>query len=95
LGQVSDIVDGILFLESSPFITGEILTSTAARAPATDQASGGRLGRAHPIAGTVAPRHGKHELADGLAGEQLGQDIGTARTTSSTMSSRETSRRAS
>jgi len=25
LGQVSDIVDGILFLESSPFITGEIL----------------------------------------------------------------------
>jgi NAD(P)-dependent dehydrogenase (short-subunit alcohol dehydrogenase family) len=25
VGQVSDIVDGILFLESSPFITGEIL----------------------------------------------------------------------
>jgi hypothetical protein len=25
LGQVSDIVDGILFLESSPFITSEIL----------------------------------------------------------------------
>jgi NAD(P)-dependent dehydrogenase (short-subunit alcohol dehydrogenase family) len=25
LGQVSDIVHGILFLESSPFITGEIL----------------------------------------------------------------------
>jgi len=25
LGQVSDIVDGILFLELSPFITGEIL----------------------------------------------------------------------
>ena len=25
LGQVSDILDGILFLESSPFITGEIL----------------------------------------------------------------------
>ena len=25
LGQVSDIVDGILFLESSPFVTGEIL----------------------------------------------------------------------
>jgi Enoyl-(Acyl carrier protein) reductase len=25
MGQVSDIVDGILFLESSPFITGEIL----------------------------------------------------------------------
>ncbi len=25
VGQVRDIVDGILFLESSPFITGEIL----------------------------------------------------------------------
>ena len=25
VGQVSDIVDGILFLESSPFITGEVL----------------------------------------------------------------------
>jgi len=25
IGQISDIVDGILFLESSPFITGEIL----------------------------------------------------------------------
>jgi len=25
VGQISDIVDGILFLESSPFITGEIL----------------------------------------------------------------------
>ena len=25
VGQVSDIVDGILFLEASPFITGEIL----------------------------------------------------------------------
>ena len=25
VGQVSDIVGGILFLESSPFITGEIL----------------------------------------------------------------------
>jgi NAD(P)-dependent dehydrogenase (short-subunit alcohol dehydrogenase family) len=25
VGQVSDIVDGILFLESSPFVTGEIL----------------------------------------------------------------------
>jgi len=25
VGQVSDIVDGILYLESAPFITGEIL----------------------------------------------------------------------
>jgi NAD(P)-dependent dehydrogenase (short-subunit alcohol dehydrogenase family) len=25
VGQVSDIVDGILFLESAPYITGEIL----------------------------------------------------------------------
>ena len=25
VGQVSDIVDGVLFLESSPYITGEIL----------------------------------------------------------------------
>ena len=25
VGQVSDIVDGILFLEASPFVTGEIL----------------------------------------------------------------------
>ena len=25
VGQVSDIIDGILFLESAPFITGEIL----------------------------------------------------------------------
>jgi NAD(P)-dependent dehydrogenase (short-subunit alcohol dehydrogenase family) len=25
VGQVSDIVNGILFLESAPFITGEIL----------------------------------------------------------------------
>ena len=24
-GQVSDVVDGVLFLESSPYITGEIL----------------------------------------------------------------------
>ena len=25
IGQVSDVVDGVLFLESSPYITGEIL----------------------------------------------------------------------
>lgn len=25
VGQVSDVVDGILFLEKSPYITGEIL----------------------------------------------------------------------
>ena len=25
MGQISDVVDGVLFLESSPFITGEIL----------------------------------------------------------------------
>jgi NAD(P)-dependent dehydrogenase (short-subunit alcohol dehydrogenase family) len=25
IGEVSDVVDGVLFLESSPFITGEIL----------------------------------------------------------------------
>ena len=25
VGQISDVVDGILFLESSPYITGEIL----------------------------------------------------------------------
>jgi NAD(P)-dependent dehydrogenase (short-subunit alcohol dehydrogenase family) len=25
IGQISDVVDGVLFLESSPFITGEIL----------------------------------------------------------------------
>jgi NAD(P)-dependent dehydrogenase (short-subunit alcohol dehydrogenase family) len=25
VGQISDVVDGILFLESSPFVTGEIL----------------------------------------------------------------------
>ena len=25
VGQVSDVVEGILFLESSPYITGEIL----------------------------------------------------------------------
>jgi NAD(P)-dependent dehydrogenase (short-subunit alcohol dehydrogenase family) len=25
VGQISDVVDGILFLESSPFSTGEIL----------------------------------------------------------------------
>ena len=25
VGQVSDVVDGILFLEASPFVTGEIL----------------------------------------------------------------------
>ena len=86
---------GHIFLESSPFITAKSCTSTAARAPATDQASGERPGRTRPIAGTVAPRHGKHELADVLDGEQLGQDIGKARTPSSTMSSRETSRRAS
>ena len=24
-GQISDVVDGVLFLESSPYITGEIL----------------------------------------------------------------------
>jgi NAD(P)-dependent dehydrogenase (short-subunit alcohol dehydrogenase family) len=25
VGQVSDVVDGVLFLESSPYITGEVL----------------------------------------------------------------------
>jgi NAD(P)-dependent dehydrogenase (short-subunit alcohol dehydrogenase family) len=25
VGQVSDVVDGVLFLESSPYVTGEIL----------------------------------------------------------------------
>jgi len=34
VGQVSDVVDGILFLESSPYITGESCTLTAARSRA-------------------------------------------------------------
>jgi len=34
--QVSDVIDDILFLESSPYITGEICTSTAARSPAPE-----------------------------------------------------------
>jgi NAD(P)-dependent dehydrogenase (short-subunit alcohol dehydrogenase family) len=25
VGQVSDVVDGILYLESAPFVTGEVL----------------------------------------------------------------------
>ena len=39
VGQVSDVVDGVLFLESSPFITGEILHidgGQIARSPATE-----------------------------------------------------------
>jgi NAD(P)-dependent dehydrogenase (short-subunit alcohol dehydrogenase family) len=32
VGQVSDIVDGVLFLESSPFITGEVLHIDGGRA---------------------------------------------------------------
>jgi NAD(P)-dependent dehydrogenase (short-subunit alcohol dehydrogenase family) len=36
-GQVSDVVDGILFLEASPYITGRSCTSTVARSPGTDR----------------------------------------------------------
>jgi hypothetical protein len=32
LGQISDVVDGVLFLESSPGITGEILHIGGGRA---------------------------------------------------------------
>jgi NAD(P)-dependent dehydrogenase (short-subunit alcohol dehydrogenase family) len=35
-GQISDVVAGILFLESSPFITGEILHIDGARSAGSD-----------------------------------------------------------
>ena len=34
--QVSDVVDGVLFLEASARVTGRSSTSIAARSPATD-----------------------------------------------------------
>ena len=37
VGQISDIVDGILFLESSPFITGEILHIDGGQTPVIDR----------------------------------------------------------
>ncbi len=36
VGQVSDVVDGILYLESAPFVTGEILHIDGARSRAAD-----------------------------------------------------------
>jgi NAD(P)-dependent dehydrogenase (short-subunit alcohol dehydrogenase family) len=36
MGEISDVVDAILYLESAHFVTGEIFTSMAARAPATE-----------------------------------------------------------
>ena len=35
MGPISDVVDGVLFLEASPFITARSCTSTAARSPVT------------------------------------------------------------
>jgi Enoyl-(Acyl carrier protein) reductase len=49
VGQVSDIVDGILYLESSPFVTGEILHIDGARSPATDFAPIRRLTAHQPL----------------------------------------------
>src|SRR5215475_177591 len=43
MGEMRDIVDAVLYLESAGFVTGEIPTSTADRAPAT------RKGPAMPI----------------------------------------------
>ena len=40
VGQVSDIVDGLLYLESSPFVTGEILHIDGGQTAATDPAGG-------------------------------------------------------
>jgi NAD(P)-dependent dehydrogenase (short-subunit alcohol dehydrogenase family) len=36
MGEISDIVEAILYLEGAGFVTGEILPSTAARVPAID-----------------------------------------------------------
>jgi NAD(P)-dependent dehydrogenase (short-subunit alcohol dehydrogenase family) len=39
MGELSDIVDAVAYLENAPFVTGEILTSTAATAPAVELGS--------------------------------------------------------
>jgi hypothetical protein len=36
VGEVEDVVGGVLYLESAPFVTGRSCTSTAARAPDTE-----------------------------------------------------------
>jgi hypothetical protein len=36
MGEISDIVEAVLYLESASFVTGEILQSKAARVPAID-----------------------------------------------------------
>ena len=36
IGEISDIVDGILYLERAPFVTGEILHIDGGRAVDTD-----------------------------------------------------------
>ena len=66
VGQVSDVVDGILFLEVSPYITGETCTSTAARSPAIDQ----RLARPTGRPDRCSPGRPGHDER-GLAGRRL------------------------
>jgi hypothetical protein len=36
MGEFSDVVDAITYLETAGFVTGEFCTSTAARAPVAD-----------------------------------------------------------
>ena len=66
VGQVSDVVDGVLFLESSPYITGEVLHIDGGQIVGR---CGPRLGRLVPgrgTAGNTGPgyrRTGRRDLA--------------------------------
>jgi NAD(P)-dependent dehydrogenase (short-subunit alcohol dehydrogenase family) len=45
MGEISDIVEGVLYLESAGFVTGEILHVDVAKAPAIDDSWGGLRSR--------------------------------------------------
>src|SRR6202043_1699925 len=53
VGEISDVVDGILYLEAATFATGEILTSTAARSLDIDEHASHTRGE-HRVSTTVA-----------------------------------------
>ena len=62
-GQVGDVVDGVLFLESSPFITGEILHidggQSAGWSASQDPGAGARAGAGHPAPEAGPGRRGR------------------------------------
>ena len=62
LGEVSDVVDGILYLERATFVTGRSCTSTAANRPATDADGAGSL-VAHRSDGLVDGRWPRRDAA--------------------------------